>query len=255
MIIYYIEILILSLVQGFFEFIPVSSSAHLILISKISEFNFRSLEVDISLHLGSLLAILFYFRKDFANILDNKNLLSLIFFGSIPLVLAGYFLYTTNLIEHLREIKIIAWTTLIFGILLYISDRFKVENSIEKNLTLKNILLIGFLQILSLIPGVSRSGIIITAGRFLNFNRIDSAKISFYLSIPALVGASILGLNDIFEKGFEFTYSILLSIFLSFAFSYLTIKYFLIYIKNFSLNIFVYYRIFLALVLLTIIYN
>ncbi len=255
MIIYYIEILILSLVQGFFEFIPVSSSAHLILISKISEFNFRSLEVDISLHLGSLLAILFYFRKDFANILDNKNLLSLIFFGSIPLVLAGYFLYTTNLIEHLREIKIIAWTTLIFGILLYISDRFKLENSIEKNLTLKNILLIGFLQILSLIPGVSRSGIIITAGRFLNFNRIDSAKISFYLSIPALVGASILGLNDIFEKGFEFTYSILLSIFLSFAFSYLTIKYFLIYIKNFSLNIFVYYRIFLALVLLTIIYN
>ena len=255
MIIYYIEILILSLVQGFFEFIPVSSSAHLILISKISEFNFRSLEVDISLHLGSLLAILFYFRKDFANILDNKNLLSLIFFGSIPLVLAGYFLYTTNLIEHLREIKIIAWTTLIFGILLYISDRFKVENSIEKNLTLKNILLIGFLQILSLIPGVSRSGIIITAGRFLNFNRIDSAKISFYLSIPALVGASILGLNDIFEKGFEFTYSILLSIFLSFVFSYYTIKYFLIYIKNFSLNVFVYYRIFLALILITIIYN
>ena len=255
MIIYYIEILILSLVQGFFEFIPVSSSAHLILISKISEFNFRSLEVDISLHLGSLLAILFYFRKDFANILDNKNLLSLIFFGSIPLVLAGYFLYTTNLIEHLREIKIIAWTTLIFGILLYISDRFKVENSIEKNLTLKNILLIGFLQILSLIPGVSRSGIIITAGRFLNFNRIDSAKISFYLSIPALVGASTLGLNDVFEKGFEFTYSILLSIFLSFAFSYLTIKYFLIYIKNFSLNVFVYYRIFLALILITIIYN
>ena len=254
MIIYYIEILILSLVQGFFEFIPVSSSAHLILISKISEFNFRSLEVDISLHLGSLLAILFYFRKDFANILDNKNLLSLIFFGSIPLVLAGYFLYTTNLIEHLREIKIIAWTTLIFGILLYISDRFKVENSIEKNLTLKNILLIGFLQILSLIPGVSRSGIIITAGRFLNFNRIDSAKISFYLSIPALVGASILGLNDIFEKGFEFTYSILLSIFLSFAFSYLTIKYFLIYIKNFSLNIFVFYRILLSLFLFYFIY-
>ena len=255
MIIYYIEILILSLVQGFFEFIPVSSSAHLILISKISEFHFRSIEVDISLHLGSLLAILFYFRKDFANILNNKNLLSLILFGSIPLVFTGYFLYTTNLIDHLREIKIIAWTTLIFGILLYISDRFKVENYIEKNLTLKNILLIGFLQVLSLIPGVSRSGIIITAGRFLNFSRVDSAKISFYLSIPALIGASVLGLNDIFEKGFEFTYTILLSVFLSFVFSYLTIKYFLIYIKNFSLNIFVYYRIFLALVLLTIIYN
>ena len=173
MITYYLEVLILSLVQGFFEFIPVSSSAHLIIISKISEFNMRSIEIDISLHLGSLIAIIFYFRKDFVNILNNKNLLSLIIFGSIPLVLVGYFLYTTNLIEYLREIKIIAWTTLIFGILLYISDRFKLENSIEKNLTLKNILLIGFLQILSLIPGVSRSGIIITAGRCLNFNRID----------------------------------------------------------------------------------
>ena len=255
MITYYLEILVLSLVQGFFEFIPVSSSAHLIVISKIIEFDIRSIEIDISLHLGSLIAILFYFRKDFVNILNNKNLLSLIIFGSIPLVLVGYFLYTTNLIEYLREIKIIAWTTLIFGILLYISDRFKVEKNIEKNLTIKNILLIGFLQILSLIPGVSRSGIVITAGRFLNFNRVDSAKISFYLSIPALIGASVLGLNDIFEKGFEFTYTILLSVFLSFVFSYLTIKYFLIYIKNFSLNIFVYYRIFLALILLTIIYN
>ena len=255
MITYYLEILVLSLVQGFFEFIPVSSSAHLIVISKIIEFDIRSIEIDISLHLGSLIAILFYFRKDFVNILNNKNLLSLIIFGSIPLVLVGYFLYTTNLIEYLREIKIIAWTTLIFGILLYISDRFKVEKNIEKNLTIKNILLIGFLQILSLIPGVSRSGIVITAGRFLNFNRVDSAKISFYLSIPALLGASILGLNDIFEKGFEFTYSILLSIFLSFVFSYYTIKYFLIYIKNFSLNVFVYYRIFLALILITIIYN
>tara|TARA_B100000965_G_scaffold374207_1_gene365300 strand:+ start:343 stop:1110 length:768 start_codon:yes stop_codon:yes gene_type:complete len=255
MITYYLEILVLSLVQGFFEFIPVSSSAHLIVISKIIEFDIRSIEIDISLHLGSLIAILFYFRKDFVNILNNKNLLSLIIFGSIPLVLVGYFLYTTNLIEYLREIKIIAWTTLIFGILLYISDRFKVEKNIDKNLTIKNILLIGFLQIFSLIPGVSRSGIVITAGRFLNFNRVDSAKISFYLSIPALLGASILGLNDIFEKGFEFTYSILLSIFLSFVFSYYTIKYFLIYIKNFSLNVFVYYRIFLALILITIIYN
>jgi Uncharacterized bacitracin resistance protein len=105
MITYYLEILVLSLVQGFFEFIPVSSSAHLIVISKIIEFDIRSIEIDISLHLGSLIAILFYFRKDFVNILNNKNLLSLIIFGSIPLVLVGYFLYTTNLIEYLREIK------------------------------------------------------------------------------------------------------------------------------------------------------
>lgn len=255
MMIYYLEILILSFVQGFFEFIPVSSSAHLIVISKITEFDFRSIEIDISLHLGSLIAIIFYFKKDLTNMFQNKNLINLIIFGSMPLIIFGYFLYTTGLIEYLREIKIIAWTTLLFGILLYFSDRFKIHKNIDKDLTLKNILLIGFLQVLALIPGVSRSGIIITAGRFLNFSRVDAAKISFYLSIPALIGASVLGLNDIFEKELKFTNLIFFTTFLSFIFSYLTIKYFLIYIKNFSLNIFVYYRIFLALILLTIIYN
>ena len=255
MMAYYLEVLILSFVQGFFEFIPVSSSGHLIVISKITEFDLRSIEIDISLHLGSLFAIIFYFRKDLANIFHNKNLLNLILFGSLPLIIFGYFFYTTGLIKYLREVKIIAWATLLFGILLYFADRFKIYRYIEKDLTLKNILLIGFLQVLALIPGVSRSGIIITAGRFLNFNRVDAAKISFYLSIPALVGASVLGLNDVFEKDLNFTYLIFLSTFLSFIFSYLTIKYFLIYIKNFLLNIFVYYRIFLALILLTIIYN
>ena len=255
MITYYLEVLILSFVQGFFEFIPVSSSAHLIVISKITAFDFRSIEIDISLHLGSLIAIIFYFRKDFVNIFQNKNLLNLIFFGSIPLIIFGYFFYTTGLIEYLREIKIIAWTTLLFGILLYFADRFKIQRYIDKDLTLKNIFLIGLLQVLALMPGVSRSGIVITAGRFLNFSRVDASKISFYLSVPALIGASVLGLNDIFEKGFKFTYLIFLSTFFSFIFSYLTIKYFLIYVRNFSLNVFVYYRIFLALVLLTIIYN
>ena len=255
MMTYYLEIIILSFVQGFFEFIPVSSSAHLIVISKITEFDFRSIEIDISLHLGSLIAIIFYFKKDLTNISQYKNLINLIIFGSMPLIIFGYFLYTTGLIEYLREIKIIAWTTLLFGILLYFADRFKIHKNINKDLTLKNILLIGFLQVLALIPGVSRSGIIITTGRFLNFSRVDAAKISFYLSIPALIGASVLGLNDIFEKELKFTNLIFFATFLSFIFSYLTIKYFLIYIKNFSLNIFVYYRIFLALILLTIIYN
>ncbi len=125
MMIYYLEILILSFVQGFFEFIPVSSSAHLIVISKITEFDFRSIEIDISLHLGSLIAIIFYFKKDLTNISQYKNLINLIIFGSMPLIIFGYFLYTTGLIEYLREIKIIAWTTLLFGILLYFSDRLK----------------------------------------------------------------------------------------------------------------------------------
>ena len=110
-------------------------------------------------------------------------------------------------------------------------------------------------QILALVPGVSRSGIVITAGRFLNFDRYDSSKISFYLSIPALTGASILSLKDALNQNIELNLLIIFSVICSFIISYLTIKYFLIFVKNFSLNIFVFYRIFLAFVLFVIVYN
>ena len=251
----YFEASILAFVQGFSEFIPVSSSAHLIIISKISKFEFSSLQLDISLHLGSLLAIIFYFRKDLININKNKNLALLIILGSFPLIIIGYIFYTTGLIDQIRSLEIIAWTTLLFGIMLYFSDRFKTKNKIENNLNLKNILFIGLFQILSIIPGVSRSGIVITASRFLNFDRADSLKISFYLSIPALTGASFLNLKDIFETGIELNLFFLYSIIFSFFISYLTIKFFLIYVKKFNLNFFVYYRIFLALILFVIVYN
>ena len=251
----YFEATILAFVQGFSEFIPVSSSAHLIIISRISDFSISSLQIDISLHLGSLIAIIFYFRKDLDDIFKNKNLALLIVLGSIPLIIVGYFFYSTGLINHFRNLKIIAWTTLLFGILLYFADRSKNKNLINTNLNFKNILIIGFFQLLAIIPGVSRSGIVITISRFLNFDRLDSTKIAFYLSIPALAGASFLGLKDVFETGITFNLIFIYSIILSFIISYLTIKYFLIYVKNFNLNFFVYYRIFLALILFIIAYN
>ena len=254
MISYYLETIILSVVQGITEFMPVSSSAHLVLISKISNFNLNSLEIDVSLHFGSLLAIVAYFWKDLFVISSNKKKLYLIFLGSIPLIIAGYILYSSNLIYHLRNLEVIAWTTLIFGVLLYFSDKSKLNKNIEKDLSIKDIILIGLLQVLSLIPGVSRSGINITAGRFLKYNRVDSAKISFLLSIPALSGASLLGLKDILKDPFEFNSIILLTISFSFIFSYLTIKFLLYYLNKFSLKIFVFYRIVLALLLFTIIY-
>ncbi len=251
----YIETSILAFIQGFTEFIPVSSSAHLIIISKISNFNFSSLQLDISLHLGSLLAIIFYFRKDLLNITKNKSLFLLIVLGSIPLIIVGYYFYSSGLIENLRNLKVIAWTTLIFGILLFIADRSTIKNKINDNLNLKNILLIGILQMLAIIPGVSRSGIIITASRFLNFDRVDSSKISFYLSIPALGGASVLSLEDIINANIDMNFLFIFAVLLSFVISYLTIKYFLIYVRNFNLNIFVYYRTFLALILFVIAYS
>ena len=251
----YIETSILAFIQGFTEFIPVSSSGHLIIISKISNFNVSSLQLDISLHLGSLLAIIFYFRKDLLNITKNKSLFLLIVLGSAPLIVVGYFFYSSDIIENLRNLKVIAWTTLIFGILLFIADRSTIKNKINDNVNLKNILLIGIFQILAIIPGVSRSGIIITASRFLNFDRVDSSKISFYLSIPALAGASVLSMKDIINTNIDMNFLFIFAVLLSFVVSYLTIKYFLIYVRNFNLNLFVYYRTFLALILFIIAYS
>ena len=254
MISYYLEVIILSVIQGVTEFIPVSSSAHLIVISNISNFNLNSLEVDVSLHLGSLLAIVVYFWRDLIDFSKNKKKLYLIFFGSMPLIIVGYALYISNLIYHLRNLELIAWTTLIFGLLLYFSDKNKTDKIVEKDLCKKDIIFIGMLQILSLIPGVSRSGINITAGRLVRYNRVDSAKISFFLSIPALAGASLLGLKDILKDPFEFNSIIFLTISISFIFSYLTIKFLLYYLNKFSLKIFVFYRIILAFFLFTVIY-
>jgi len=251
----YLEILILSIVQGISEFLPVSSSAHLIIFSNIINFSNNSLIFDVGLHLGSLLAILFYFRKELLNILNDKKLFNLLLIGSIPLILVGYIFYTKDIIYLFRNLKIIAWTTLIFGLLMYFADTFKIKKKIEKDLTIKNILIIGVMQILAIIPGVSRSGITITAGRFLNFDRHDSTKISFYLSIPALMGASVLSLKDAVNENIEFNFFLIISIILSFIFSYLTIKYFLIYTKKFSLKFFVIYRIVLSIVIFLIIYN
>ena len=250
-----IEILILSAIQGISEFLPVSSSAHLILVSNFYELKTSSLLIDISLHLGSLLAIIIYFKKDLLNLRGNKKLLQLIVVGSIPLILIGFILHYTELIYIFRNIKIIASTTLFFGVILFFADQSKVDKNISTNLNIKSMIFIGLFQILALIPGVSRAGIAITAARFLKFNRVDASKISFLLSIPALSGASFLGLKDLFNQSIEINYLIFIAITLSFIFSYITIKFFLIYINRFSLNIFVFYRILLAILLFVIIYS
>jgi len=250
----FIEILILSAVQGISEFLPISSSAHLILISNFYDFTSSSLFIDIGLHSGSLFAIIYYFRKDLLNLGNNQKLLFLILVGSIPLIIFGYIIYSTEIISLLRSIEIIAWTTLFFGLLLFLSDKRDINQNISNNLNIKTVLFIGLFQILALVPGVSRAGITLTAARFLKFNRVDSSKIAFLLSIPALAGASFLGLKDAIQQSVEFNYLLLIAITFSFIFSFLTVKYFIKYVSNFSLTVFVIYRLFVALILLLVIY-
>lgn len=246
-----IEIFLLSLIQGITEFIPVSSSSHLIIVSDYLNFNNQSLSIDVSLHIGSFLAVIIFFNKEIINFVDNKTIFLKIIFSSIPVMLVGLILVKTNLIDTLRNIKIIGWSTIIFAIFLYISDKFKVNKKIKKNFTFKSAIIIGIFQVLSLIPGVSRSGITISASRMLNFDRFDSAKISFFLSIPTLGAVTVFGLYNLVQSG-NINFSLLnfLSIILSFIFSFLTIKYFLKYIKSFNLTIFVIYRLILGFLIL-----
>ena len=250
-----IEIFILSLIQGVTEFLPISSSSHLIIASDYLKLE-NNLSIDVSLHIGSFLAVLAYFYKDILNFYENKVLFIKIVISSIPVMLSGIILIETNFIEKIRNIEVIALTTIVFGILLFISDKFKNEKNIEKDFSFKSAIYIGVLQILSLIPGVSRSGIAITAARFLKFKRIDSAKISFLISIPILGAVSIFGLKNILFAESQYDAKInIFAIILAFLFSLITIKFFLKYLNKFSLNIFVYYRVFLGIILLILAYS
>ena len=170
-------------------------------------------------------------------------------------MIIGFFLVETNYIEKIRNIETIGWTTIIFGILLYISDKFKLEKNIKNDFSFKTAILIGIFQIFSLVPGVSRSGIAITAARILRFERTDAVKISYLLSIPILGAVSFYGIkNIIFSGDFYFSKINLLAVLLSFSFSLITIKFFLKFISKFNLNLFAYYRITLGILLLVLAY-
>jgi len=250
-----VEILILSIVQGLSEFLPISSIAHLVLISKYYVFVNQNLLIDICLHLGSLLAVIIYFRNDLFSFVKNKNFLVKILIGTIPILPIGYIFYQTGIINQLRNLEVIGWASLFFGILLYISDKTENKKKIKQDFSIKSAIFIGLFQVLALIPGVSRSGITITSGRLLGFERVEAAKISFFLSIPTLFAASILGIFNIYKEGSsELNFLAIIAVIFSFIFSYLTIAIFLNFIKKFSLQIFVIYRIIISILILTIVY-
>ena len=251
----FFQILILSLVQGVTEFLPVSSSAHIYLISNMFTLIKEELMLNVGVHTGSLLAVLFFFKNEVLDFGKNKKLFFRIVIASIPLFFFGYIIVKYNLLSDIRTYKIIGWMTINFGLLLYLSDKFDLNQKIEDNFNLKSALFLGFFQVLALIPGVSRSGIIITGARFLKFNRGDAAKISFLMSIPALAGATVYGIYTlVMEDNLYLNMSSILSVCVSFIFSYLTIKYFLIYLKKFSFNLIIFYRLILGLVILSIVY-
>ena len=254
-------LIILSIIQGITEFLPISSSAHLILFPFFNENLYQGRSFDVCLHFGCLLAVLYYLKNDLIfyirNFFLNKNkslsimFIKLMIIGTIPVIVFGT-LITLVQFDFGDAIILIGWTTLLFGILLGISDFKKIK---KKEINLKDAFLIGMFQALAVIPGVSRSGAVITAGRFLGYNRFNSSKFSLFLSIPVIISATVLEIVQLFiNEEIFFTDEYLIGIIVTFLIALTTIKLFMNYIEKVSLNIFVIYRIFLGLLILYFVY-
>ena len=253
----FIHILILSAIQGITEFLPISSQSHLILTSAFLGMKDQGLGFDIALHSGSLFAILIYYRKEIAKILSVSNegiqYLKLIIIGSIPLPIIGL-LFIDIVSINMRSVTSIALMTIVFALILYIADVRKKENiSSLASISMFTIVFIGFMQTLAIMPGVSRAGIVITAALLANFNREDSIKIAFLLSIPAIFMATVYQSMQLYEIGnIEILNEHLLGMFLSFIFSYITIHLFISTINKISFTPYIIYRLALGFLLLIV---
>tara|TARA_B100001094_G_scaffold333376_1_gene411219 strand:- start:1983 stop:2780 length:798 start_codon:yes stop_codon:yes gene_type:complete len=258
----FLHIIFLALIQGLTEFLPVSSSAHLILPAQLLGWEDQGLLFDIAVHLGSLGAVMLYFRQDIIDLLrawlrsciqrehtDDSRFAWLIILATLPAVLLG--LVCADFIDlHLRSAQVIAITTLVFGVLLWWSDRAPSQKYHEKQLTWKKALAIGLAQALALIPGTSRSGITITVGLMLGLTRVAAARFSFLLSIPLILGASAyMSAKWFTTEQILDAQSLGLGIVLSFIAAYLCIHFFLKVIQKMGLLPFVLYRLALAVVL------
>ena len=253
----FFDTLLLSFVQSATEFLPVSSSGHLVLMEKFG-FSNQTLLTDIALHLGTLIAVLAFFHKDILNLLKNfykkgaeQRLCFHLIIATIPACIFGFFL--SDIIETaLRSPLVIAFTSIFYGILLWIADKFSPNKKEIKNISTKEALLIGCAQALALIPGTSRSGITMTTARFLGISRVESAKFSMLLSIPIIfLGACYM----IFKEASEgsLTGSIIeqlsVGIFSAGVFGLLAVWFLMRWLKTASFALFAIYRILLGIFL------
>jgi len=260
------HILVLAIVQGVTEFLPISSSGHLVLTSKIWNWPDQGLLIDVAVHVGTLLAVMVYFWRDLWEITvgtvrlltgrrgPGARLAGQILVGTIPVVIAGYF-GRDYIGTYLRDVEIIAWATIGFGILLWIADHLGMTVRRIEHLNFGNAIFIGLAQVLALIPGTSRSGITMTAGRFIGMERTEAARFSMLLSIPTILGAGVLAAVDLGQSGdFELGQDVLLSAGLAFITGLLSIVMMMRWLSRAGFTPFVLYRLALGAGLLYWIY-
>ncbi len=258
-----IQIIVLALVQGLTEFLPISSSAHLILVPYLTDWPDQGLAFDVAVHVGTLTAVVIYFRKEISKMFfawiaslkgkhsEDSKLAWGVLIGTIPVGLAGL-LFKDVISENLRTPLVIAVTTIIFGFLLWYADWSGKRQRDEHSMSWKDIIVIGCAQAVALIPGTSRSGITITAGLMLGLTAPAAARFSFLLSIPVIVLAGgvetldylkVASINDMND--------LIIGALISAVSAYLCIHYFLMLLERVGMTPFVIYRLVLGFLLLS----
>jgi len=254
----WVQVVVLALIQGITEFLPVSSSAHLILPAQIWGWIDQGLLFDVAVHAGTLCAVLWYFRDKVISLAssilpdgpEDRSELSALVVATAPVVLAG-FQFKDVIATDARAVNMIIVTTLLFGVLLGVADRFSRRSPRYNGpVTLRDALLIGVAQMLALIPGTSRSGVTITAALFLGYHPAAATRFSFLLSVPVIGGAVVLMLTTMESAESSLSGGAALTAFgISAMFAYATIKAFMYWVERVGLMPFVLYRLALGLVL------
>lgn len=262
------QIIVLALIQGITEFLPISSSGHLILVPALTGWPDQGVLSDVMVHLGSFMAVVVYFWRDCLSLLRGGldlvrgrksawgSLALFIILASIPAFALGFILDKIGFMDMVRTMpQIIAWNAIIFGILLYLCDRFGLQDRGMSEMTLIPAMIIGCAQAMAIIPGTSRSGITISAGRALGFNRVEATRFAFLLGIPAIGGAGLFKLTHALSAGEAVSGAVVLTALLTFFVALGTITVLMKLVRHISMLPFAIYRVGLGLVLLAMIYS
>ena len=264
-----LHLALLAIVQGITEFLPISSSAHLILLPKLLELVDQGLAVDVAVHVGTLGAVMLFFREDVARALrgtwdliagrrhsEDARLACLLAVATVPVVVAGFVLTVTGLVDLLRSIALIGWASIIFGIALYWADQTGATERRAESFSLRDALVMGVWQAFALIPGTSRSGATITASRLLAYRREDGARIAMLMSIPTIIASGLLlGADVVAEANWAVARDGAIGAALAFVAAYATLGIMMRLLKTVSYTPYVIYRIGLGVVLLWIAYT
>jgi undecaprenyl-diphosphatase len=258
-----LQYIIIGIVQGITEFLPISSSAHLILISTVTDWEDQGIFTDIAVHVGTLGAVIiylfssikkifkdfFYFKGNYFQ--KNSHWGIKIIIATLPALIIGFFVYEYFL-DYLRNLVVIGWASIIFGFVLFFADQKNNSTKKWENLTFWEVFIIGLFQVCALIPGASRAGMTITGARFLNVKRDSAAIFSMLLSIPIIFASLALSILDLFVLGSELINlpQLFTAVLVSFITAILSIHTMMKILQYTNFNIFIIYRIFLGIALL-----